>query len=254
MKNVWKILAAVAGTFVLTSLGWWALTKNNAPTTAEHTPKAIPVAMPVAEPTPEPAAAPPSEPESVPVAAKPATPKSVANTKAAAKVTTAAAPTDADDELALPRPMPKSTAIKTDATGTLISLEARPERYLTNPTLEQYVGKGSQASDMTIAVQSPANGSHLRLRDGYADLLFRGTVTSKTSPDGLCYYKIYPNNERDFNLDRAIYRESIRFVGNGDKHDFEWNARVALPRGVYYVVMEKKVSNEILHVSKIVIE
>jgi hypothetical protein len=150
--------------------------------------------------------------------------------------------------------MSKTAALKTDATGDLISLEARPERYTTNPDLEKLVGKGSQASDMTISVQSPGNGSRLRLHDGYADLLFKGAIESAVSPDGLCYYKIYPNNERDFTLDRAIYRESIRFVGNGNKHDFEWNAKIALPRGLYYVVMEKKISNEILHVSKIIIE
>jgi hypothetical protein len=147
-------------------------------------------------------------------------------------------PTKADN---LPDDAPIKTKDKPKVDKPIAMVENKAD-FKENSALENLIRENVR-SDKSITVKMPSENDTFARKNGIATLKFRFTTEEETPIELI----IYNNQVNSFEKDYQILSTILRKTSNGE---FTFNANVGLKNGLYYCILRKKESLEIIHVSK----
>ena len=119
--------------------------------------------------------------------------------------------------------------------------------YVVNPMLENILKEEMRTSDVTTMTKVP----HASIKhDSKIPLGIKGQTTLKPPFELL----IYSNRKIDFDNDYTILKQKITAKKNNDLYDISFNANLSLEKGLYYFIIQKESTSELMYINKFSVE
>lgn len=120
--------------------------------------------------------------------------------------------------------------------------------YKQHPIMEDFIQDGvrNASNEDTISVTSPLMNATFK---SIAEISFLLTGTTNVQPD----YRIiiYSNKSYDIENDYRVLNQIITGKAkNNGEYQFRFNAQIPLPKGLYYLMIRKESSRDVLYTSR----
>jgi hypothetical protein len=119
--------------------------------------------------------------------------------------------------------------------------------YAVNPILENILKEQMRASDETTITQIPPVSIKHGIKTPFG---IKGETTLEPSYELL----IYSNKKVDFDNNYTILKQKISAKKNKDSYDISFNANLSLEKGLYYFIIQKETTSELMYINKFSVE
>jgi hypothetical protein len=119
--------------------------------------------------------------------------------------------------------------------------------YAVNPMLENILKEQMRASDETTITKIPPVSIKHGIKTPFG---IKGETTLKPPYELL----IYSNKKVDFDNNYTILKQKISAKKNKDSYDISFNANLSLEKGLYYFIIQKETTSELMYINKFSVE
>lgn len=117
--------------------------------------------------------------------------------------------------------------------------------FQSNPLLEGLLKEQLRDATFLTTLLSPKEGL-VYPANKTIPLIIKGSTTAETPYRVI----IYTNKLFDFENDHRLFEKEFQGVKKEDNYTFSLKANLPLPKGLYYLIIQQKKSNEMLYISK----